>query len=78
MDKQYNREDLNEGDVCANCGKDLRTVDEIHVVEGMHFCSKTCAIVHQANVIIQSAQEMATEWYNDCAEIVTPRDIGLK
>ena len=78
MANQYNREDLTEGDVCANCGKDLRKVDEIHVVEGMHFCNKSCAIVHQVNVIIQSAEATATQWYDDCAEIVTPRDIGLK
>ena len=75
--KQYNREDLREGDICAWCKKDLRTVDEIHVVEGYHFCSKNCAIADQTEVIIDTAKEKATEWYNDCAEIVTPIDIGL-
>lgn len=78
MSKVYNREDLNEGDICAWCKKDLRTVDEIHVVEGQHFCSKACAVHHQTDVIIASAKDMAIEWYDDCAEIVIPSDIGIK
>lgn len=73
----YNREDLNEGDVCRHCGKDLRTVNEIHVVEGMHYCRKQCAIDEQIIVIMASAKDTATQWYEDCAEIVTPTDIGL-
>ena len=77
MANTYNREDLTEGDVCMWCKKDLRTVDEIHAVEGHHFCSKDCAIASQAEIIAMSAKELATEWYNDCAEIVTPSDIGL-
>lgn len=75
--KAYDRKDLTEGDVCMLCGRDLRDVDEIHVVEGMHFCSEPCAINHQASVIIQSAYDTAQQWYNDCHEIVTPVDIGL-
>lgn len=66
-----------EGDVCARCGRDLERLDEIHVVEGQHFCSKECAIEHQAEIIIASARDTAAEWYNDGAEIVTPVDIGI-
>ena len=75
---KYNREDLTEGDVCRRCGKDLRMVDEIHAVEGMHFCSKKCAIDHKVVVITISAKHAALQWYNDCAETVTPTDIGIR
>lgn len=78
MSKTYNREDLTESDVCALCHKDLRTVNEIHAVEGQLFCSKECAIEMQTNIIVMSARDTATEWYNDCAEVVTPKDIGIK
>lgn len=77
MDKQYDRAALTEADVCNNCGKDLRLLDEIHVVEGLPYCSKDCAVEHQANIITSSALNTAKEWYRDCAEIVTPRDIGM-
>lgn len=63
--------------VCAYCGTDLTKVNEIHVVEGMNFCRKDCAIAHQAEVITASAYDTATEWYNEGSEIVTPMDIGL-
>lgn len=63
--------------VCANCGKDLTKLDEVHSVEGLLYCSKDCAIAHQAQVIVNSATDTATEWYNDSAEIVSTRDIGL-
>lgn len=76
--KMHNRADLTEGDICMHCGKDLRKVKEIHVVEGMHFCSKLCAISYQTSVIIASAKETAMQWYEDCAETVTPTDIGIK
>lgn len=78
MSKTYNREDLTESDVCMYCEKDLRAVDEIHAVEGLLYCSKECAIKAQTEIIIASAEDAATEWYNDCAEIVTPKDIGIK
>ena len=78
MSKTYNREDLTETDVCMYCEKDLRTVDEIHAVEGQLYCSKECAIKAQTEVIIASAKDTAQEWYDDCAEIVTPKDIGIK
>lgn len=72
-----NRKDLTDGDVCQQCGKDLRTVEEIHVVEGMHFCSEKCAVENQAEAVRSSAYELAQQWYNDCHEIVTPVDIGI-
>lgn len=75
---KYERSDLTEGDVCAYCKKDLRKVDEIHVVEGFHFCSAECAINFQMDIIIMSARESAKSWYNDCCEIVTPSDIGIE
>lgn len=65
------------GNVCAHCGKDLRMVEEIHVVEGQHFCTKACAVHEQMDVIVASAKDTATEWYDECAEIVTPQDIGI-
>ena len=66
-----------EENVCAGCCKDLRKVKEIHAVEGMLYCSKKCAVNHQASIIIASAMDTAEEWYNNCAETITPRDIGL-
>lgn len=74
---KYNRKDLTEIDVCMHCGKDLRTVNEIHTVEGHLYCSKACAINDYTNTIIASAKDTATSVYNDCAEVVTPLDIGL-
>lgn len=76
--KVYSRSDLTEGDICMHCGKDLRKVKEIHAIEGIHFCSKKCAIDNHVTVIIASAKDTATQWYNDCAEVVTPTDIGIK
>lgn len=64
-------------DACAYCGTGLATVDEIHVIEGQHYCSKECAVSAQEDVIRNSARDMALEWYNDCSEIVTPVDIGI-
>lgn len=76
--KQYKREDLTERDVCEQCKKDLRTVDEIHASEGHLFCSKECAIDFYTNKVIINAKESATAMYNDFAEIVTPEDIGIE
>lgn len=78
MASKYNREDLTAEDVCVHCGKDLRKVDEIHSVEGLLYCSEECAIEEQMSVIIASARDTATQWYRDCAEVVTPTDIGIK
>lgn len=77
MNKKYNSTDLTAHDVCMECGKDLRLCYEIHVVEGTHFCSRECAITHETEVIMQSANDMAIEHYNDVAEVVTPAEIGL-
>ena len=77
MSNVVDRSKLTEGDVCHRCGKDLRTVEEIHVTEGMHFCSKQCTIDHYVDDIITNAKEGATAMYNDFAEVVTPIDIGL-
>lgn len=63
--------------VCAHCGKDLTKLNEVHSVEGQLYCNKECAIAHQTEIIIASAEDTATEWYNDSAEIVSTRDIGL-
>lgn len=68
---------LNEGDVCHRCEKDLRTVQEIHVSEGMHFCSKACAVAHYTDEVIRNARESAIALYEDYAEIVKPVDIGI-
>jgi len=68
---------MSVGNVCAHCGKDLVTIDEIHVVEGRHFCSKECAIISCTTDIITNAKELAIEWYDDAVEIVTPTDIGI-
>lgn len=62
---------------CQHCGKDLSKVKEIHAAEGMLFCSDTCAINYEMDLIIMSAKEQAKEWYNTYAEIVTPADIGI-
>ena len=75
--KQVNREALTAEDVCMHCGRDLRTVDEIHVVEGMHFCTCDCAIFYETNQIIANAKDQATQWYNNFSEIVKPVDIGI-
>ena len=66
-----------EGNVCRHCKKDLRKVKEIHAVEGMHFCSMGCAIFEHMDIIVASARDTATKWYNEGAEIITPEDIGL-
>lgn len=63
---------------CERCGIDLSTVDEIHAVEGQLYCSKECAIINQAEIIIASAKDAAIEWYDACAEVVAPEDIGLR
>ena len=63
--------------LCRQCGKDLSTVDEIHSVEGMLFCSKLCAVAHKASSRIAAANAEANKWYNDCAEAISPSDIGL-
>lgn len=68
---------MNEGNVCAHCGKDLVAVKEIHVVEGVHYCSKDCAIISLTNENIKNAKALAIEWYNESAEVVTPTDIGI-
>lgn len=68
---------MSERNVCAYCKKDLTTIEEIHVVEGYNFCSKDCAVSHQAEIISASAYDTATEWYNGGVEIVTPVDIGI-
>ena len=87
MRMKYNRADLTDGDVCKHCGKDLRKVDEIHVVEGMHFCRKFCAVEWKADDLKEHSKtngsvaeyvDDAKEWYSDYAEVVTPMDIGLK
>lgn len=62
---------------CMYCGSDLVGVKEIHVVEGMNFCCKDCAITAKAEGIIAGAWDEANEWYNEGAEIVTPEDIGI-
>lgn len=63
--------------VCAHCNKDLALVDEIHVVTGVNYCSKECAIKHITDDIILNAGTCAIEEYNDKAEIVNPIDIGI-
>lgn len=62
---------------CAHCGKELVKVDEVHVVEGINYCSKDCAIIHIMNDIIMNAKEQAIEHYNNTAEVVNPTDIGM-
>ena len=66
-----------KADTCAQCEKQLNTCDEIHAVEGCLYCSKKCAIDARMELIINSAKEQASEWYNNCAEIICPRDIGI-
>lgn len=64
-------------DKCAQCGLPLSRCKEIHAVEGRLYCSKKCAINNQIEVIQQSAEGTAEEWYNDCAETVSPASIGI-
>lgn len=66
-----------DGIHCVHCESDLRLAKEIHVVMGEHFCSKECAIQHLTNENIMNAKALAIEHYNDCAEVVTPIDIGM-
>lgn len=73
----FDRKDLTVKDTCQHCSKDLRLVNEIHVVEGSMYCSESCAINEQTNIIIDSAKETAKQWYNNFAEVVTARDIGI-
>lgn len=68
---------MNEGNVCASCGKELITAEEIHVVKGEHYCSKECAITHIMNDIVLNSKELAIAQYYEYAEVVTPSDIGL-
>lgn len=66
-----------EAHTCARCRKDLTSLNEVHVVEGINFCSERCAIEHHIDETILNAKEIAKQWYSDCAEIVTPIDMGL-
>lgn len=68
---------IDKSDHCAHCGTLLNTCEEIHAVEGILYCSKECAIYSRINEMVLNAKECASEWYNDCAEIVSPNDIGL-
>ena len=52
---------------CMKCGKEIS--NEIHVVEGDHYCSKECAVDALTSILIDSAKDQAIEWYNECAEI---------
>lgn len=65
-------------DKCKHCGKDLSTVEEIHSVEGLLYCSRICAIMYKKTLITTFAQSLAIDWYDSHAEIVTPEDIGIK
>lgn len=71
------RSKLTEVDVCVCCGRDLRTVADIHVTEGRFYCTKTCAINHIMMKVLSTAKEQAEAIYNDFTEIVTPVDIGV-
>lgn len=79
MSENYtvDKNELTEVDVCSRCGKDLRTVKEIHVVEGTFYCSAECAIDAYTDGIIANAREQAKAIYNDFCEVVTPVDIGI-
>ena len=62
-------------DVCMLCGEQFNT-DEVHAVEGMLFCSEACALGYK--VFIGADMDDAVRWYEDCAEIVNPADIGIE
>ena len=63
---------------CHRCGKDLSTVKEIHAAEGMLFCSEDCTVNYYVDEIISNAKESAKGLYCELAEVVSPKDIGLK
>lgn len=62
---------------CEHCNCNLAREKEVHVVEGINFCSKRCAIEHLTDDIILNAKELAIEEYNDKVEIVVPSDVGM-
>ena len=50
---------------CSKCGKKLEVA---HVVEDETFCSKECAIAFLTDILINSAKDQATTWYNECVD----------
>ena len=62
---------------CMHCHRDLSQVEEIHAVHGELFCSRECSIEHIAQDIIRNAKEEAIATYDNNAEVVSPKDIGL-
>ena len=60
-------------DMCAACDTDLAYCDTIQAAEGVLYCSKDCA-VHDLRV---KYGDKAEEVFNDAAEELVPRDIGI-
>ena len=68
---------IDKTDHCAHCDTLLNTCEEIHAVEGKLYCSKECAINGRIDEIVLNSKEVAIEWYNDYAEVVSPAEIGI-
>lgn len=62
---------------CRRCGKDLSKVDLIRAMEGMLFCSDTCALIHISTQKSFDNTARVKEYYNEVVELITPQDIGL-
>lgn len=64
-------------DTCAYCGNDLSLFKTIYAVTGELYCCKDCAVSSKREGIVANAHDEATAWFDECAEEVNPRDIGI-
>lgn len=60
---------------CARCKSILVSHETAHAVNGELYCSKSCAIEALTDELILNAKEMASEKYNDEAEIVSTEEV---
>lgn len=66
--------DEHSTDMCAACGTDLATCETIWAAEGILYCSRECGI-HDFKV---HYGDDAERHFDEVAEEINPRDIGIK
>jgi hypothetical protein len=66
--------DEHSTDMCAACDTDLATCDTIWAAEGLLYCSRECGI---HNFKTQYGDD-AERHFDEVAEEINPRDIGIK
>ena len=73
MNKEAKAVGDNSVDMCAACDIDLATCDIIWAAEGTLYCCKECGIEDYKYKYGNAAER----YFNDVAEEVTPKDIGI-